>query len=182
MAQDYNVIDQGIKKIVLDLTTLTNDFVVKDNQNGPRPDLPYISFQKIAEQKMHRNSIVNPDGVAADAIIYNHKRLTVRYTAYGNTAYDLLDDLILGFANEPIMDQIRIDYGISTLSYGPATEAPAITTNVIEERVYIDVILTYISQLVLTGTSGDVIEDVNGSGVLKGAKTGDKNVTFNVDT
>ncbi|MEE9374562.1 MAG: hypothetical protein V3V00_16015 [Saprospiraceae bacterium] len=185
MAQNYTTIDTGIKSMVMSLTGFTNDFVLKANQNSPRPELPFITFQRIAERKMHRNFTIDPTATE-DAKIVNVKRLTTRFIAYtaDQTSQDVLDNLILGFDNEPVMDTVRTTYGISTLNYGPATDIPGITTNVFEDRTFVDVTILYNSTLVLNdpSTIGEFIEDLNGSGTLKDLKTGDKIVTFSVDT
>jgi len=183
MAHDYVNLDSGIRDMVMQLTGLTNDFVVKANNNTGRPNLPYISFQRISEQKMQRNHVIGADGTN-DTRIFNTKRSTVRFQAYGsgNTAFELLDDLIMGQDNEVVIDEIRTTYGFNVLSYGNVNDIPTITTNVIESRAFVDVIITFTTVLTISGTSGDVIEDVNGTGVLKDAKTGDRNVTFSIDT
>ena len=182
MAHDYTLLDTGIKKMVMDLTGLTNDFVVQANNNTGRPDLPYMSFQRVSEQKMQRNDIIAPDGVSANKKILNTKRSTVRFQAYGTTAFQLLDDLILGQDNEVVIDDIRTTYGFNVLNYGTVQDLPTVTTNVIEPRAFVDVVITFQTVLEVTDSSGDVIEDVSGTGTLKDAKTGDRNVTFSIDT
>lgn len=181
MAHNYVLLDTGIKDMVMQLTGLTNDFVVKANNNTGRPNLPYISFQRISEQKMQRNNVLGADGTN-DIRILNTKRSTIRFQAYGTTAFSLLDDLILGQDNETVIDSIRTTYGFNVLNYDNVTDISGITTNVIEPRAFVDVTITFTTELTVAGTSGEVIEDVNGTGTLKDAKTGDRNLTFTVDT
>lgn len=181
MAQDYVALDTGIKSMVMQLTGLTNDFVVKANNNTGRPNLPYISFQRITEQKMQRNNVQGANGTD-DIMIFNTKRSTVRFQAYGINAFELLDDLVMGQDNEVVIDSIRTTYGFNVLSYGNVNDIPTLTTNIIEVRAFVDVIITFTTVLTIGSTSDDIIEDVNGTGVLKDAKTGDRNVTFSIDT
>ena len=181
MAHDYSNLDTGIKSMVMQLTGLTNNFVVKANNNTGRPNLPYISFQRITEQKMQRNNIVNPN-IVDNRKIKNTKTSSVRFQSYGTTSFELLDDLIMGQDKETIIDDIRTTYGFNVLSYGDVTDISGITTNVIEPVAFVDVVITFVTTLEVSGTSGEFIEDIEGTGTLKDARNGDINVTFSVDT
>tara|TARA_R100001480_G_scaffold7635_5_gene15599 strand:- start:338 stop:892 length:555 start_codon:yes stop_codon:yes gene_type:complete len=184
MAEDYANIDRGIKKMVEDLTVLTSDKVVLANQNGPRPDLPYISFERVNEQPMQRNEFIAATDTV-DAKIQNVKRSTVRFQAYSNTQrepFELLDDLTLGQDNSVVIDDIRTTYGFNVLNYGKVTDISSIMTQHIEPRAFIDFTIIYKTVKVLTGTAGCIIEHMSGDGILKDAVTGDRNITYNVDT
>ena len=184
MAENYTQIDTGIKKMVEDLTILTADKIVLANQNGPRPDLPYISFERVDTRAMQRNVFFGASATE-DSKAENTKQETVRFQAYSNAQrepFELLDDLVMGQDNSVVIDDIRTTYGFNVLNYGTVTDITALSTQHLEPRAFIDFTIIYRTVKVFTGTDGCIIEDVNGTGVLKDATTGDRNVTFNIDT
>jgi hypothetical protein len=184
MAEDYQQLDRGIKSMIAQLTALPVGKVVLANQNGPRPDLPYISFQTLIETKMQRNIVFAPTATE-DGIIQNTKVSTVRLQAYSNTMkepFSLLDDFILGQDNSAVTDQIRTDYGFNVLNYGTVSDISSVETQHIEPRAAVDVNITYSTQLTLTGSAGCIIEDLNGVATLKQDGKPDRVINFNVDT
>ena len=184
MAEDYQELDRGIKSMIEQLTSLPTGKVVLANQNGPRPDLPYISFQTLVEQKMQRNILYAPTATE-NAIIENVKVSTVRLQAYSNTMkepFALLDDFVLGQDNSTITDQIRADYGFNVLNYGTVTDISSVETQHIEPRAAIDINIVYKTQLTVTDSAGCIIEDLNGVATLKQDGKPDRVINFNVDT
>tara|TARA_Y100000310_G_C20703455_1_gene832273 strand:+ start:5785 stop:6339 length:555 start_codon:yes stop_codon:yes gene_type:complete len=184
MAEDYQELDRGIKSMIEQLTALPANKVVLANQNGPRPDLPYISFQTLVEQKAQRNIVSAPTAVD-DGVIENVKVSTVRLQSYSNTIkepFALLDDFILGQDNSTVIDQIRQDYGFNVLNYGTVSDISSVETQHIEPRAAVDITINYRTQLVLTGSAGCIIEDLNGVATLKQDGKPDRVINFNVDT
>lgn len=181
MAENYVLLDTGLKNMVLGLTSLTDDKVIKANQNFVKPNLPYMSFQRVTEEKMMMNIIDQPDGIN-DKKILNTKRVIVRFMAFGDTAHELLDDLVLGQDNDIVMDPISNTYGFNVLSYGPVSDIPTISTNHFEERAVIDMTIIFTTTLTIADSSECVIDDVNGTGTFKDLINGDTDVTFSIDT
>lgn len=184
MAENYTNIDTGIKDMVEQLTTLTADKIVLAEQNGVRPDLPYLSFERVSEQSMQRengSSISLVDNYKTAKV----KQSVIRFQSYSNTnreQYTILDDIVLGFENPFVMDTINSTYGFNVLNHGTVTDISTVTTQRYEYRAFLDFTIVYTTVEEFADTAGCIIEDVNGSGVLKDATLGDRNITFNVDT
>jgi hypothetical protein len=184
MAEDYQQLDRGIKSMIEQLTALPASKVVLSNQNGPRPDLPYASFQTLVETKMLRSVVTAPTDIA-DGIIQNTKVSSIRVQTYSNDAkepFSLLDDLLLGQDNFIIMDQIRTDFGFNVLNYGTVTDISSFTTQHIEPRAAVDLNIVYATRLTITGSAGCIIEDLNGVATLKQDGKPDRVINFNIDT
>ena len=104
------------------------------------------------------------------------------FPSHDRQPYEILDSCLMGVSNSIVMDDVCNQYGFNVLNYGNITDISAVMTQHYEYRAFIDFTIVYIDVKEFIGTTGCFIEDVNGNGVLKGSTTGDRNVTFNVDT
>ena len=184
MAEDYTSIDTGIKDMAGRLTSLTADKIVLSNQNGVRPDLPYLDFGRVSTQSTQFGINFSPSDVV-NGRTEKVKQDVIRFQSYSNTNrehFEILDDIVTGIENSFVMDSINSTYGFNILNHGTVTDISAVTTQRYEYRAFLDVTITYRTVREFVDSAGCIIEDVNGSGVLKDATLGDRNITFNVDT
>ena len=156
------------------LVTFGGITTIWSNDNGPKPDLPYLTLrrQTLVSIGQGYTSAPNASGIAK---ISGDRDLTVQIQAYGSNAFGRLDDLY----------NVRLDINSQELLYTSnlalvnqlmISNLTGLNDTEFEERAVTDLLFRFASQR--TGVDVGLIETVEVTGNLKEP---DKTLNFNID-
>lgn len=164
---DFDAVDTTIYDWA---STFAGIEVVWMNDNGPKPDLPYLALRRSSLAAIGHGFESIPDGGGL-AKISGDRDMTVNIQAYGSNAYGRLDELY-NVRLDPNSQELLALGDLALVNLLAITNLTGLNDTEFEERAQMDLLFRFASQR--TGVDVGLIEIVEIEGNLK-----DPDKTFN---
>lgn len=158
-------------------TGLATGQVIIAEDNGPKPDLPYIALRIQNINKIGTEVRSNPYdfGGSAAIKISGNREMVVNFQAYGTNSYGILEDLWHRVHDE-LSRTLLANEGLALIEQLALTNLTGLNDTDFEERAQQDLMFRFATQL--EDIDVGVIETVDVSGQLKNP---DKTIDINID-
>jgi hypothetical protein len=171
---DFNT---EIDPLIYDWTVLYSGIeVIWSNDNGPKPDKPYIALRRQVMNPIGEEYLSKPDSNGM-AKISGNRDLIVYFQAYGDNAFGRLEDLWTTRLI-PASQEFLATQGLSLVDRMAMSNITGLNDTKFEERAVMDLLFRFASQRV--NVEVGLIESIEINGQYKeGNKT--TNQTINID-
>jgi hypothetical protein len=176
VALNFNTFDSWIYNWIVPFTGLTTKWA---NQNGVKPDLPFLMMDKQTMTTVGHDITLPPDDNGF-IVIASQKELVINFQAFGANSYGELDS-IKALTNNPSSQDVLIENGISLVNYFPIQNLTQLVDNDYEERASMDLLFRFV---IYYGENDEIesglIKKVNIDATYKNAN-GTRTETINID-
>lgn len=166
---NFNTIDITIYDWV---TTFTGITTIWMNDNGPKPNLPFIALRRSTLVSVGQGYLSEPDNNGLSKIS-GDRNMTVNIQAYGSNAIGRLDELYNIRLDNNSQELLYLG-GLALIDLLAITDLTGLNDTEFEERAQMDLLFRLVSQR--TNVPVGLIETIEIEGNLK-----NPNKTFNFD-
>lgn len=170
---------EGIKTQV---RTWVSDVVSEEamaaNQNAPKPDKPFFTYQINTFTKLGFDSITKPDVVGAVKYL-GTREFTVMLQGYGDGVIEQMRSLQDSLQTQVVLFTFK-DAGYIPFDSSPILDITGLDDSEFEERASMDIFCR--SDTEVTDPSHGLIEDVNIEGTIESPGNPDRIINIVVDT
>lgn len=157
---DFNAIDTLLHTWTVTYTGIT---VIWSNDNGPKPDLPYIALRRSSLVPIGEEYLSKPDS-NGKAKISGNRDLVVFYQCFGSNAMGILENLWTT-RQIPTSQEFLQTEGVSLIDRLAMNNITGLNDTEYEERAAMDLLFRFASQRVDVALG--LIEDVVINGEYK---------------
>lgn len=173
---DFTKIDKAFYTWV---KNFTGESVIWWDQNGPRPERPYLTLRKSSLLPLGHDFYADVESVSGFTKIGGVRQLTLQINHYGVNSIGVLEGLCTSLWIEEYSLLLR-EAGITFLNRLAIQDLTDLLDTRFEDRSQMDMLFLIGSQT--DNVAVGVVEDVNGTGTYKEENSTIKEIDFEIDT